>query len=385
MFKEVDFEDIRPYHDSEINQALRRIIFQPDFDTILDFLFPAQNKHSIKQNLAETYSSHDFQQNFMHPLISSIVERTSAGLTYDGFEHLTSGTPYLFIANHRDIVLDSAMLQVLLLDNGHKTTEITFGSNLMINQFIIDLGKVNRMFKVIRHGNKIAFLKNSQRLSAYIRHTLINKKVSIWISQRSGRTKNGNDKTETGLLKMLNMSARGDFVDSFGELNIVPVTVSYEYEPCCSLKIKELVTSLNGPYQKKPDEDFKSIITGITQPKGRIHMSIGKPLNNYLDQMKQGENLKIKINKLAERIDAEIYGDYKLWPNNYIAYDLLHDCRDYHRHYTSAEENGFLEYMEQEISGLTEERNTLERLFLKMYANPLINTNGFKKLSQRSS
>lgn len=244
MFNEADFEDLRPYHDNEINPALKRIISEPLFDKILDFLFPGQDKNKIRQGLAETYTAHDFQLHFMHPLVSSIVNKTSAGLTFDGFEQLTPGTPYLFVANHRDIVLDSAMLQVLLLDNGHLTSEITFGSNLMINQFIIDLGKVNRMFKVIRGGNKMELLRNSRQLSAYIRYTITRKKVSAWIAQRSGRTKDGNDKTEPGLLKMFNMSAGKDFHHAFAELNIVPLVVSYEHEPCCALKIKELMASL---------------------------------------------------------------------------------------------------------------------------------------------
>ena len=370
-----DFDDIRPYHDHEINPALKRIISEPAFDKILEFLFRGQDKNQIKQKLAGTFSSHDFQVSFMHPLVSSIVKRTSKGLTFDGFEQLTPGTPYLFIANHRDIVLDSAMLQVLLLDNGHLTSEITFGSNLMINQFIIDLGKVNRMFKVIRGGNKMELLRNSQRLSAYIRHTITNKKASIWIAQRPGRTKDGNDKTEAGLLKMFNMSAKGNFFDSFSELNIVPLVVSYEYEPCCAFKIKESVIALNGPYQKKPDEDLMSILTGITQPKGRIHMSIGKPVNQFLKLADQEDNLNNKINKLTELIDTEVYSHYKCWPNNFIAFDLLRNSRDFQAHYTSADKKSFLEYMQNELKGFEDNSKTAGELFLKIYANPVINAN----------
>lgn len=374
MFKEEDFEDIRPFYDPEINPALKRIISEPHFNTILDFLFPGQDKNQIKQALAETYSAHDFQLNFMHPLVCSIVKKTSKGLSTDGWEQLTPGTPYLFVANHRDIVLDSAMLQVLLLDHGHSTSEITFGSNLMINQFIIDLGKVNRMFKVIRGGNKVELLKNSRTLSAYLRYTIKKKKVSIWIAQRPGRTKNGSDKTETGLLKMFNMSAEGGFTDSFKELNIVPLVISYEYEPCCASKIKELLAiSETGSYQKKPEEDLMSIITGITQPKGRIQMSLGRPVSHYLDQVDEKATLNEKINKLAELIDAEVYRHYKLFPNNYIAYDMLNNINEYAGNYTVSEKESFLKYMEDETKGLTGERKIIEGIFLKLYANPLIN------------
>jgi len=205
MFSVEDFEDIRPYFDHEINPALRRIISNPLFDKITEFLFPGKDHKEIKDMLAGTYTAHDFQLHFMHPLVNSILKKTSDGLSTDGFEQLTPGIPYLFVGNHRDIVLDSAILQVLLFDYGHKTSEISFGSNLMINQFVIDFGKVNRMYRVDRAGNKAELLNISQKLSAYIRHTITNKRASVWIAQRPGRTKNGYDKTEAGLLKMFNI------------------------------------------------------------------------------------------------------------------------------------------------------------------------------------
>jgi hypothetical protein len=379
MFREEDFEDIRPYHDSEINPALKRVIVNPAFDKILEFFFPDQDKNYFKQKLAETYTAVEFQFTFMHPLVSAIVRKTSKGLTVDGFEQLTPGTPYLFVANHRDIVLDSAILQVLLLDNGHPTSEITFGSNLMINQFVIDLGKVNRMFKVERGGNKTELLRNSQKLSAYLRYTITSKKCSIWIAQRPGRTKNGNDRTEAGLLKMFSMSGHGDFKDTFRELNIVPLVISYEYEPCCAFKIKELLTILNnGTYQKKPEEDLMSIITGITQQKGRIHMSIGKPVNHYLDYLDDKDTLNNKVSRLAEMVDAEVYRHYKLWPGNYLAHDMLFDSKECSGFYDSGEKEEFLRYMENETKGLEGDRKAIEKLFLEIYANPLINLNRIK-------
>jgi hypothetical protein len=376
MFKEDDFEEIRPYNDNEINPALKRIIAEPLFDKILDFIFPDQDKDVIKGTLAEIYSAIEFQVYFMHPLVYSLVKKTSKGLTSDGFDQLTPGTPYLFVANHRDIVFDSALLQALLLDNGHLTSEITFGSNLMINQFVIDLGKINRMFKVERGGNRIELLRNSKTLSAYIRHTITNNKKSIWIAQRPGRTKNGNDKTEGGLLKMFNMSGNGCFISSFRELNIVPLVISYEYEPCCAFKVKELLAiSLNGVYKKNPNEDLQSIILGLSQPKGRIHMSIGKPINYYLNKFDEKDTLNNNITKLAEYIDLEVYKHYKLWPNNYIASDMLHDSHEYQEFYTSNNKEEFLKYMAGEISGIEGDEKIIEELFLGIYANPLINHN----------
>jgi hypothetical protein len=379
MFGVEDFEDIRPYNDNEINQALKRIISNPLFDKILGFLFPVQDHDQIRKTLDSTYTAHDFQFHFMHPLVNSIVSKTSDGLFSDGFEQLSPGTPYLFVGNHRDIVLDSAILQVLLFDYGHETSEITFGSNLMINQFVIDLGKVNRMFKVERGGNKAELLRNSQKLSAYLRHTITDKKVSIWIAQRPGRTKNGYDKTEAGLLKMFNMSGGDNFTDSFRELNVVPLTISYEYEPCCAFKIKEQLTlTQTGSYQKRPDEDLMSIITGITQPKGRIQMSAGRPVNLYLNKIVEEDTLNNKLNRLAELIDAEIYSHYKLWPGNYVAFDILNGCSMYQSFYTPEEKEKFLRYMENEIRGIEGDRKAVEGLFLSIYANPLTNANRYR-------
>jgi 1-acyl-sn-glycerol-3-phosphate acyltransferase len=374
MFREEDFEDIRPYYDHEINPALKRIIANPLFDKIIEFLFPGQDHREIRAMLDSTFTAHDFQLHFMHPLVNSIVKKTSGGLSTDGFELLNPGTPYLFIANHRDIVLDSAILQVLLLDHGHETSEITFGSNLMINQFVIDFGKVNRMFRVERGANKAELIRISQILSAYIRHVITKKNASVWIAQRPGRTKNGNDKTEAGLLKMFNMSGSDDFSTSFRELNIVPLVISYEYEPCCAFKIKELLATMQtGSYQKSPEEDLMSIITGITQPKGRIQMSVGKPVNQYIGMIDEKESLNNKLSRLAELIDQEVYTRYRLWPGNYIAYDLKHNCTDHTTFYNSEEKDTFLQYMENEIRGIEGDRKTIEELFLGIYAYPVIN------------
>jgi len=374
MFRIEDFEDIRPYYDNEINPALKRIVVNPMMDRILEFFFPVENHEQLKEELANTKTAIGFQRTFMHPLVNSIVKKTSDGLSTDGFENLKPGTPYLFISNHRDIVLDSAILQVLLFDHGHMTSEITFGSNLMINQFVIDLGKVNRMFKVERGGNKVELIANSQKLSAYIRYTISGKNTSVWIAQRPGRTKNGNDKTETGLLKMLNMSGEHDFAESFRELNIAPLAISYEYEPCCASKIKELlITKQSGSYQKRSDEDLISIITGITQPKGRIHLSVTRPVSEYIDRIEEKDTLNNKLLHIAELMDEEIYSHYRLWPGNYIAYDMMNDTDRFSSFYTAEEKIRFLEYMENEIRRIEGDRKTIEELFFGIYSNPLIN------------
>jgi hypothetical protein len=371
---EPDFESIRPFDDQEINQAIRRVVAAPEFDKILDFLFPGEDKSKIIDEIGQIQSALEFQKKFMHPLVNSIVRKTSDGLTTSGFENLTKGIPFLFVGNHRDIVLDSAILQVILVDFGHETSEITFGSNLMQTPFIIDVGKINRMFKVTRGGNRMEFFRNSQLLSQYIRYAILQKRHSVWIAQRNGRTKDGSDKTETGLLKMFNMSGSGDFMKSFSELNIIPLSISYEYEPCCAYKIRELMSTTEGiPYEKEPFEDLLSIVNGITQPKGRIHLAACTPVNEFLQTADEPCNLNDKINKLASLIDETIYQNFRLWPANYISCDLLHNTRRYTMHYTPKDEEKFEAYVKKELSLFSGNVTKQRKLLLQMYAYPVMN------------
>jgi len=374
MYREKDFDDIRPYHDREINAALHRIVSVPEFGRILEFLFPERNKNDIIDELKHIDSAIGFQKLFMHPLVNSIVHKTSNGLTCSGFEYLVPGVPYLFVANHRDIVLDSAILQVLLLDNGHLTSEITFGSNLMTNPFIIDLGKVNRMFKVYRGGNRMELFRNSKILSAYIRYTITEKRTSAWIAQRNGRTKDGNDRTESGLLKMLHISGTGDFEESFSQLNIVPLSMSYEYEPCSGLKVKETSMVQKGmTYHKAPNEDLMSILSGITGQKGRIHLSVCPPVNSFIHESRGVRVFNDRINMLASRMDSEIYRHYRLWPTNFVAHDLLNNSDRYGDHYTQVEKNGFVNFIDRELSEKKLEGTEYRDLMIKMYARPVDN------------
>jgi hypothetical protein len=367
-----EFDDIRPYYDREINAALKRICAVPEFEQVAKFVFPQRTFDETKAMLSDIHSSDDFQVKFMHKAVRQVVSHFSDGLTYSGLDCLDKNTPYLFISNHRDIVLDSAILQALLVELDIPRTEITFGSNLMINPFIIDFGKVNKMYKVQRGGTKIELLKNSIHLSKYIRFTITEKRFSSWIAQRNGRTKDGHDKTEEALLKMLNLSGTKDFIGSFSALNIVPLTISYEYEPCGTLKVNELYQSGNGEYQKKPGEDFKSIMTGFTQPKGKIHLCAGKCINDALKDFDRTHVVNENISRLTAVIDKQIYRDYKLWKMNYIAYDSL-EKPAFSQYYSSEEKENFLKFIEKEINSLEGDKNILKEMYLKMYANPVKN------------
>lgn len=374
MNDSANFDDIRPYYDHEAHDVLQKMIKDPLFMKLSKFLWPEITQEQIETKAAKVNTALGFQLEFMHPAIRTIVSRSCTGLTCNGFEHLKKDEAYLFVANHRDILLDSAILQILLVENGFSTSEITFGNNLMEAGFITDFGRINRMFTVQREGTSRELYDISKRLSAYIRHTIQDKNVSVWIAQRNGRSKDGNDLTQTGLLKMLNISGKGSFAQNFAELKIVPLTISYEYEPCDVFKVQELyLSSLHSKYIKAPGEDLNSIITGVIQQKGRIHMTVGTPIVDELAAIEKTGNDNDRIKQLVTLIDQQIYADYKLWPVNYIAADLAENSDQYRNFYTEEEKNGFIKYIEAKITGLKGEPEALFSLFTRLYANPLRN------------
>jgi hypothetical protein len=370
-----NFDEIRPYYDHEARAAMQKLKQDPMFMQLVNYIWPGMTKEEAFAKAEKVNDNMTFQLEFMHQAIRIIVARSSDGLTSSGFENIDPSRSYLYIANHRDILLDSAILQILLVEHGFKTSEITFGNNLMQGPFITDFGKLNRMFTVIREGNSRELYETSQRLSAYIRHTIVEKNVSVWIAQRNGRTKDGYDLTQTGLIKMLNLSSKKSFSESMKEMNIVPLCISYEYEPCDDLKVQELyLSSLHSKYVKAPGEDLNSIITGIKQHKGRIHMAVGKPIIAELEEIERtysNENEKIK--QLVSLIDEQLYNNYKLWPVNYIAEDIANNssANAGASKYSPEEKENFINYIKDKISRLKGDEQTLFNLFITMYSNPV--------------
>ncbi len=372
--KEFNFEMLRPYYDEETKEVMKRIAVDPVYHKAMAYLWPGISEAEAREKALGITSPYEFQTGYMRHAIWTIVNTTSDGLSYSGIEKLDPNKAYLFIANHRDILLDSAILQIILDKEEFETTEITFGSNLMEQGFITDFGKMNRMFMVKREGTVKELYDISRQLSAYLRHTILDKNVSVWIAQRNGRTKDGNDMTQTGLLKMLNLSGGKAFKQSFSELNIVPLSISFEYEPCDALKVQELyLSSLHSKYIKAPGEDLNSILTGIQQPKGRIHLAFGKPIKEELEEIDNAPNENEKIRLLALAIDKQIHHDYKLYAVNHIAYDMLHDTDVFQASYTQEEKTHFMAYIDGHIAKLNGEPDALKQLFLKLYANPVIN------------
>lgn len=372
--KDFNFESLRPYYDSEAPEVMACMSQYEEYHKIMAYLWPEMNKESVIQKALHTKSPYEFQTNYMSEGIWKIIKSTSTGLTWSGLENLDRNKSYLYIANHRDILLDSAILQIILDKEEFETSEITFGSNLITQGFITDFAKMNRMVSIKREGNAKELYDISQQLSAYIRHSIVDKNTSVWIAQRNGRTKDGNDTTQSGLLKMLNMSGRGDFEKNFNELNIVPLSISYEYEPCDALKVQETyLSSLLSKYVKAPNEDINSVITGIQQAKGKIHVAFGKPINSKLKEINAIGNENEKIKLLASHIDKQIHQNYKLNPINYIAYDIIHQTNVFDSKYTEQDKKDFILYVDKQIKGLKGEQEILKNSFITLYANPVAN------------
>lgn len=369
------FDLIRPYRDHEVHPAIERLINHPMFKPVLNYLFEGEDEDQLLNTFRSIHSVDHFQKFFSKHTVGRIVEKTSTGLTVEGIERLDRSMPYLFVGNHRDIVLDAAIMQYLLHLNGHQTSQITFGENLMSEQLLLDIGKLNKMFTFYRGGTRIEQYNNAVINSAYINHVIQQEGESIWIAQRNGRTKDGDDRTQPGLIKMLTVGS-SDISSLLEHLNIVPVTISYEIEPCDIQKVRELYIARRESYEKGPDEDFMSILSGITGDKGRIHYVFGEPLNGFIRSL---EPQNLHVNDLVERItfeiDRQVHTSYRLWPANYVASDLLRGRDEHYHHYSEYEKQGFEEYMNARITPLREfEQSELRRMFLQMYANPVLNS-----------
>ena len=373
-----NFDDIRPYVDSEVAPAMERIASNPMLQGISEYLFPGKDISFFKNILLSCNTINDFQEKVMDNVVKKILSDTAKNLTFGGLDNFKGDKKYLIITNHRDIVLDSAIIQVILHKHNIQTTEIAVGDNLISSSFMEDITRTNKMIKVVRNTTPREIYASSQKLSGYIRQSVSTDKSSIWIAQRNGRTKDGLDMTEQGVLKMLDMSGSRDFVKDFGELSIMPASISYEFEPCDLLKAMELYISKRRRYVKSKDEDFNSILTGILQYKGNIHIEFTEPIT--IAEIEQAAELdkNERFKFLTNAMDKRIVSSFKLWKNNYIAYDLLNGGNEFGDMYTQEEKSSFVNYMNKKLSSADAESvdgdmEELEKIFLSIYANPIVN------------
>ncbi|MCX6237382.1 MAG: 1-acyl-sn-glycerol-3-phosphate acyltransferase [Bacteroidia bacterium] len=369
-----EFDEIRPYYDEEVPEYMNKLLADPVFARVLKNFFVDDAKiQEIREAMLQTRNVESFQLRFMMPFLENILNSSTRGLTVGGLENLKKDESYLYISNHRDIVLDSALLNVQMYKYGYNSTEIAMGSNLLVYQWIEDLSRVNRSFIVKRNVPVRETLEASKLLSAYIRQTITHNGNSIWIAQREGRSKDGLDQTSPALLKMLNMSNNQEFVQGFQELRIVPMTIAYEIEPCGNEKVAELLKRQSDPgFRKSEKDDLLSMISGLKNQKGRIQIQFGTPISrSELKELSAEGHINDRLKRLADYIDRQIYTNYRLFPNNYIAYDLYYNCNKYIDKYTTEEQKLFIELTHQRLKLVNEDRAEAMDLWLKMYSTPV--------------
>lgn len=371
----MNFDDIRPFNDDEVPAIVKSLLIDPTFVGILKKIYHKDEVvEQIKQLISNSKSIEEFQSKVVVPLLGVIEKQTTQGITFSAMDQFDPKLSHLIISNHRDIILDSAFLNLILHTNGFNKTEIAIGDNLLAFDWISKLVKLNRSFIVKRGLGIREQLLESKKLSSYIRHCVSEKGENAWIAQKEGRSKDGHDETQPALLKMLNMSNEKSQLDGFKDLNIVPMAISYEIEPCAISKVKELLTKKHDPdFKKSQKDDLNAMANGVMQAKGRVHFAFGNPVNIKIEELTANKSKNEVIKAIAEFIDRRIYFNYKLWPNNYIAYDFIKQTDKHADKYTEEEKDAFKTTMDKELATLNFTYEEASEQYLKMYANPVIN------------
>ena len=369
-----EFKSISPYTDAEAAEALSKVAEIPLITKLSQMVFPSESPDFLKNTLKQIQTVEQFQVLVMQRFVRWVLENTASNFTYDGVENIDKDKKFLTLSNHRDIILDPAITQLVLHLNGIPMTEIAVGDNLISNEAIEWLIRSNRMIKVVRGVSPRELYLSSQLLSRYIRLNITEQMSSIWLAQRQGRTKDGYDTTEQGLLKMLDMSGGDDFQKNFEELNIIPMSISYEYEPCDILKAREVLISRTQKYVKAEGEDNNSIVTGVMQYKGDIHLHVCTPLSSEEIAEAAACDKNERYQVIRRAINNRIIDGYKLFKNNYVAFDLLNESTKYADKYEQADVEKFVTYMEKQLAKVEPEldRAELKEVFLNIYANPVV-------------
>lgn len=380
--RQMDFEDIRPYTDLEFKEAYYRLMDDRRFQEAIALCLPNYSVEQFRRDFANFNTIEEVQVDFDKRFLDVFIAQSSKGVQLSGIENIDPSSAYMFIGNHRDITFDPALLQYYFFLKHRKTSRIAMGDNLFTTPLLGEVAKLNKMIKVKRSGTLREKLENSYKLAAYIQYSLFEDKESVWIAQRDGRTKDGNDFTKHGLVKMITLGNDKNLIETIRRMNITPLTVSYEIEPCDKLKARELAISEHTVYQKQPGEDFNSIKQGIFGQKGRISLAIGKPIDKELDTIPENISNNEKINLVCQIIDKQIYRNYTLYQNNYIAHDLLYQNEDFHDHYSDDEKTAFVNYLQTKSQVPDVSFEKMHEYLLKIYANPV--DNHFKAISEEN-
>ncbi len=389
-------DELRPYVDAEIPQAMKRLAEDPLFVPAARYVFPSLSAELAREKLLEISTVKDFQMTWMYSFNKRVIDSTIDVFSSSCDVEPEPGKGYLYFSNHRDIILDSSLLQMILVEKGLPTSAITYGNNLVVNQFAADIARSNKMYKVVRDTNRKELLLHSRLLSEFL-HGSVSKGQSCWIAQRSGRTKDGRDTTNPALVKMLSLNTRvstvASLVDSYEALHLLPVSVSYQYESCDFLKAQEQYhKTQTANYMKSTNEDMASMLCGITQWKGNVHIHLGTPVakdtlwrlvrevGRSQGSVPDAVEPDAPVNSaffntfcqlLSEELDAQIHRNFKLFPYNYVAHDLRSGSRRYGDFYTPVQKEVFSKRMDAGTPLSGKLSAPAKACFLDIYANPV--------------
>lgn len=377
MFTPAEFDAIRAYEDRDLGTTIKALFADEAFRDVLQSLFPNQSLPLLEKQLSSYTSILEFQKNFIHGLVTQLIQKTGNGLTLDISALTNKGLPYTYISNHRDIILDSALLDILLIDAEFpQTVEIAIGDNLLVYPWIKHLVRLNKAFIVQRSLSLREMLAASKLMSRYMHFVITQKKNPIWIAQREGRAKDGNDRTQEAVLKMIAMGGEGTAAERLMAMHIVPLSISYEFDPCDFLKAKEFQMKRDNPaYKKTRADDLVNMQTGLFGYKGRVHYACAPCIDDWIATREGLSNAEF-FAATARRLDEEIYRNYRLYPNNFMALDLLNNRKDYISHYSEEDKVQFGQYLRQQIDKIdlpNKDEAFLRERLLEMYANPAKN------------
>lgn len=374
-----DFADIRPYDDHLFHEKISSLVRQPGFEHAVRYVMPDVDYEQFVQKLLTVKSQMDFQLKIMGPFLELLVARTTDGLSMSGLENYDPSKAHTFITNHRDIVLDASFLNLCFIREHLPITQVAIGNNLLIFDWITDLVKLNRSFIVKRDTGVREALEAARHLSAYIHYVIGTMKESVWIAQREGRAKDSNDMTQESVVKMLSLGGQGDSKENLLDLSIMPVSISYEYDPNDYLKVREFLLRRRDPkFKKSQRDDLFSMETGLLRHKGRVHFHLGKCINGGLEAS-EAEGRAQVVHKACTLIDRSIHCGYYIYPCNYIAHDEVTGTQTYADKYTEADVKAFDAYIDTQLAKVDvndisdDERTFMRQMMLTMYANPLKN------------
>ena len=375
------FDEIAPYSDDIFHEKMAGLIKEPGFEHAVKWVLPEIDFNDFCNGLLEVKDKTTFQRKIMWPFLEMLASKTTSGITISGLDKIDKTKAYTFITNHRDIVLDTSFLNLCFLRAGYPTTEVAIGDNLLIYAWINDLVRLNKSFIVKRDLPRVKALEAAQQLSAYIHYAITGKNQSVWIAERQGRSKDSSDMAQDSLIKMLGLAGDKDFIGNLEEVNLLPVSISYEYDPNDYLKAREFLLRRNDPdFKKTQRDDLFAMETGLLQPKGRVHFEVGNPVNDELSHMDRALDKTAVARDVCRIIDCDIHSGYKIFPINYIAFDQLYNTDKWADRYTRQEVVDFNNYLHAQILKVDipelseDDTQFLYEMMLTMYANPLKNS-----------